>query len=322
MALRRLSSDKMASDQTHDFICSTCNEDGLNIEAKYVCKECRTCYCDNCVLHHNKLFRTHSVLGRQDVSKWVGYAGLNPIEMCDKHDGKKLELLCEDHDELACNICVSVTHRMCQSIKHIPDLANGLKNQTDYKRMPIDLQTMNSRLQEFITKQKQNKQSIQENGKKILEEIRSLRKKMNEKFDELEKRTNDKVNDQLDKERNNLQEDINKCTQNKKKMEYYEATIQSKQDNNTSYIAFKKGKDKMREAESLLQQLSSRPHATLSFQADTRIDQFLSGLQTLGKIINTSSREIPVKSDFYNPNYFHTGNIRCEPVVYNGVFYK
>ncbi|WAR11561.1 hypothetical protein MAR_025741, partial [Mya arenaria] len=197
----------------------------------------------------------------------------------DKHGGKKLELLCEDHDELACNICVSVSHRTCRSIKHIPKLAHWLKKQTYYKRMPDDLKTMNTRLQEFIDKQKQNKHTIKKNGTKILAEIRSLRKKVIDKFDELEENTNDILHKQLEEESYYLQEDINKCTQYKKKMEYYQAAIQSQQET-TSYIAFKKCKDNMREAESLLQDLSDKPYTTLTFEADTNIYELFFELQT------------------------------------------
>ncbi|WAR25717.1 TRI33-like protein, partial [Mya arenaria] len=236
------SSVHLTSDLIHDFACSPCKDDGLNNEAHFFCDECKKYYCNNCVQLHNKLFRTHSVLGRQDVSKWVGYAGLSPIEICDKHGDKKLELLCEDHDKLCCPICVSLTHR----------------------------------LQGITKKRTHNKQSLKYSGKKILAEIQSLRKNVIDKFDDIEKKTKDILENQLHEADDFLQDDIDKCTKLTDKLKTYLNTIQSQQDDNISYIAYKKCKDKMSDAESLLQELSIKPDTTLTFQADPRIEQFLS----------------------------------------------
>ncbi|XP_052780641.1 uncharacterized protein LOC128217513 [Mya arenaria] len=275
---------QQASDLIHDFTCSPCKDDGLNNEAQFFCDECKKYYCNNCEQLHKKLHRTHSMFGRQDVSKWMGYAGLSPIEICDKHGDKKLELLCEDHDELCCHICVPLNHRMCQSIKHIPDLAKGLKKQTDFKKLPANVDTITTRLQGITKKRTHNKQSLKDCGKKMLAEIKSLRKKVNEKFDKIEKKTKDILHDLLHETDEFLQENIDKCTQLIDKLSTYLKTIQSQQDDNTSYIAYKKCTDKMREAESLLQELSIKPDTSLTFQADPRIEQFLSGLNILGEI--------------------------------------
>ncbi|WAR26782.1 TRI33-like protein [Mya arenaria] len=273
------------SDSIHDFACTPCKDDGLNNEAQFFCDECKNYYCNNCEQLHNKLFRTHSVFGSQDVSKWVGYVGLNPIESCDKHGGKKLELLCVDHDELCCHICVFLTHRMCQNIKHIPDLADGLKKQPDFKKLPTDVDKIADRLQEMTKKRTQNKQSLKDSGKKILVEIKSLRQKVNETFDKIEKEANDILQEQLHETDDFLQEDIDKCTKLNDKLKTYLEAIHTQEDDNTSYIAYRKCKNKMKEAESLLQELSTKADTTLTFSADPRIEPFFSGLlNTTGKI--------------------------------------
>ncbi|XP_052782162.1 uncharacterized protein LOC128218522 [Mya arenaria] len=289
MAANYSSSVYQTSDLIHDFACSPCKDDGLNNEAQFFCDECKKYYCNNCVLLHNKLFRTHTVLGKQDVSKWVGYARLNPIEACDKHGDKKLELLCEDHDELCCHICVSLTHRMCQSIKHIPDLVDGLKNQIDLIKLPADVQKINHRLQEITEKMTHNKESLKVSGKKLLAEIKTIRNRVNAKLDELEKMTNAILQHQLHEAECFLQDDIDKCTNLTYKLKSYLESIQSQQDDNNSYIAYKKCTDKMREAENLLKQLYAKPNKSLVFHEDPMIEQFLSGLntlETLGKIFD------------------------------------
>ncbi|WAR09846.1 hypothetical protein MAR_034922, partial [Mya arenaria] len=284
MASNLSSSVYQTSDLIHDFACSPCKDDGLNNEAQFCCGECRKHYCNICVAHHNKLFRKHSVLGKQDLSKWLGYAGHSPIEICDKHGDKKLDMLCEDHDELVCYVCVSLTHRMCQSIKHIPDIAGKVKSTTEFKQFPFNVRLTSSKLQSLSDKTLQNKQSLKDAGKKILAEIKSLRKKLNDTFDELETKTNTILQDQLHDVDEFLQEDIDKCTQLHDKLRTFLEAIQSQQDD-TSYIAYRKCKDKMREAESLIQELSVKPDTILTFHSDPKIEQLLSGLNTLGETI-------------------------------------
>ncbi|WAR26821.1 TRI33-like protein, partial [Mya arenaria] len=285
MAANYSSSVYQTFDLIHDFACSTCKDDGLNNEAQFFCGDCKKYYCNNCVQLHNKLFRAHSVLGKQDVSKWVGYAGLSPLEICDKHSDKKLELVCEDHDELCCPICFSLTHRMCQGIKRIPDLVDGLKKQTDFIKMPADVQKIIYMLQEITQKRTNNKQSLKGSGKKLLVEIKSLRQRINAKLDILEEKTNAILKVQLNKADDILQDDIDKCTDLTYKLKTYLQTIQSQQDDSNSYIAYKKCTDKMREAESLLKQLSVNPNKSPAFCGDPRIEKFLSGLNSLGKIL-------------------------------------
>ncbi|WAR26822.1 TRI33-like protein, partial [Mya arenaria] len=281
MASNCSSSVYQTSDLIHDFACSPCKDNGLNNEAHFFCVACKKFYCNNCEQLHNKLFRTHTVLGRQNVSKWAGYAGLSPIEICDKHGDKKLELLCEDHDELCCPVCVYLTHRKCQSIKHIPELVDGLKKQTDFIEMPADVQKIIYSLQENTKKKTDSQKSLKDSGNKFRAEIKSLRNKVNAKFDELEKKTNDIFQEQIHKADDFLQDDIDKCTNLTSKLKSFLEVIQSQQYDNNSFIAYRKCMDKMREAENLLKHLSVKPDKSLAFHGDPMIEQFLSGLNTL-----------------------------------------
>ncbi|WAR26163.1 hypothetical protein MAR_011867 [Mya arenaria] len=101
-----------ASDLIHDFTCSPCEEDGLNSEAQYFCVDCSRYYCSRCESKHGGLFKRHKVLDRKDVKKWVAVPEtvVDELERCERHPGKAVELFCGDHQQLCCNICVSVDH--------------------------------------------------------------------------------------------------------------------------------------------------------------------------------------------------------------------
>ncbi|WAR26027.1 hypothetical protein MAR_011731 [Mya arenaria] len=104
---------QMGCDFIHDFACSACEEDGLNTEAQHFCNQCTKYYCDNCVPVHNKLYKRHAVLDRKNVKKWAAAPGtVDVLERCERHPGEALKLVCGDHDQLCCHMCVAVDHRL------------------------------------------------------------------------------------------------------------------------------------------------------------------------------------------------------------------
>ncbi|WAR26335.1 TIF1A-like protein [Mya arenaria] len=118
-------------DFIYDFSCSPCEENGFNTEAHHYCTQCTKYYCENCVSKHNGLYQKHAVLGREDVKKWEAAPGVvDSLMRCVRHNGEELKLVCGDHDQLCCQICVAVEHRSTfdrsnvshhlklQSIKH------------------------------------------------------------------------------------------------------------------------------------------------------------------------------------------------------------
>ena len=94
------------SDLIHDFSCSKCEENDYNAEAQHFCPQCEHYLCDKCVKLHNVYHNKHTVYDRADIDKWVGFS----LDRCDQH-GNKLEVHCDDHQELCCHICVALNHR-------------------------------------------------------------------------------------------------------------------------------------------------------------------------------------------------------------------
>ncbi|XP_052778417.1 uncharacterized protein LOC128215844 [Mya arenaria] len=276
----------LSSDLIHDFECSPCKDEYLNSEAHFFCDECKKIYCKKCIEFHSKLFRTHEVLGKQDVSKWVGYVGLSPLEACDKHGDKKLELLCEDHDELCCHMCVSLTHRMCKTMTLISDVANGYHRTEEFEKVQSDVRQMRKELKNMQDNKERNVKSLEKDGNRMLTEIKTMRKNFNDMFDNLEKQTIQEMDSALKEHDDALKEDKSICNNHNDKLETYLKNMLSDKDRNTTYIAYKKCKNEMKEAENLLKDLSIHHDVKLAFQADPEIEEFCSRSKTLGKIFN------------------------------------
>ncbi|XP_052818068.1 uncharacterized protein LOC128244092 [Mya arenaria] len=278
----------MASDLIHDFVCSPCQEDKLNTEAKHFCRDCSKYLCDKCLTFHSKLFKQHVVLDHKNVDKWVGQG--DALISCDLHPGKVIELLCEDHAEMCCHLCVSLNHRMCRTISLISDLAKDVYEMADFKQLPSNVAKITTSLNQVREVRKKNQCTLKTSGKSMLTKIKDLRKSLNQLLDKLEKRTVKQMDSVLADLDDTLQKDIDSCTLIHDQLKALMDTIlsQGKDDESSSYIGFRKCEEKMAEANSLLQEMSTKPESTTSFQSDTRVTQLLSDMHSLGKILGNS----------------------------------
>ncbi|WAR04384.1 TRI33-like protein [Mya arenaria] len=271
-----------AGDEIHDFSCSVCKDDNLNIEAEYFCGDCSKYYCDTCLTFHAKLLKHHVVLGRKDVDMWVGQG--DALVACALHPPKVIELLCEDHDELCCHLCVSLNHRMCRSISLISDLAKGIHKMANFKQLPANVTKVTDRLNQVNEARKKNQNSLNTSGKSILTQIKNLRSSLNEMLDELEKMTVEQIDSVLADLDGSLQKDIDHCDLLHDQLKALLDTVQAQGKESSSYIGFKKCKDTMEEANRLLHEIENKQEATITFQPDTRAQQLLSDLKALGNI--------------------------------------
>ncbi|WAR04269.1 TRI33-like protein, partial [Mya arenaria] len=272
----------IASDEIHDFSCSVCKDDNLNIEANHSCGDCAKYYCDKCLIFHAKIHKRHVVLGRNDVDKWVGQG--DALVTCDLHPPKILELLCEDHAELCCHLCVSLNHRMCRSISLISDLAKGIHSMDDFKQLPANVTKVTASLNQVSEARKKNQNSMNSSGKSMLTKIKTLRSSLNEVLDELEKRTEVQMNSVLADLDGSLQKDIDHCDFLHDQLNALLDSVQLQTKESNSFIGFRKCKDKMAEANSILREMDNKQEATITFQPDTRVQQLLSDLKALGTI--------------------------------------
>ncbi|XP_052768918.1 uncharacterized protein LOC128209104 [Mya arenaria] len=274
----------MASDEMHDFSCSVCKDDNLYTEAKYFCGNCFKYFCDKCLTLHAKDRKEHIVLGHKDVDKWVGQG--DALLTCDLHPSKVLELLCEDHAELCCSLCVSLKHRLCRSISLIADLANGIHKMADFKQLPAKVTKVLASLNKVGEARKKNQNSLKASGKSILTKIKDLRKKLNQLLDEIEKKTVEAMASVLADLNGSIQKDIDQCDHLHDKLTALLDKIQARGEDSesSSYIGYRKCQDKIAEVNSLFKQMSTRPEATITFQSDKHAEQLLSELKTLGYI--------------------------------------
>ncbi|WAR19556.1 hypothetical protein MAR_001394, partial [Mya arenaria] len=212
----------------HDFECSLCLEDNVNTKAKFFCKNCSKGYCVTCVIHHNKLFKKHAVLGRNDVDK-----------MC--HSISLVENLAKGIHELA---------EFKQLPANVSKLTSSL-NQViqDMKKKQQLLKTSGkSTLKEIKALRDTLNQLLEELERRTVEQMDSVLADLDEMIQkDIDSCTN--IHGQLKAFLDNVQS-------------------QDKGSEPSVYIGYRKCQDKMADAKKQLHEMAIKAEMTVSFQPD------------------------------------------------------
>ncbi|XP_060602493.1 uncharacterized protein LOC132755618 [Ruditapes philippinarum] len=169
--------------------CITCDTDGLKEPAYGFCQDCQEHLCKSCFQHHrrSRLSRNHVLLDKDAMptqQTTVDDVNADVItDNCTNHKDKPLEFYCNNHDTVACYVCVTLEHKQCK-VDYIPDVSGNVSGEL------IDL---NKKMKDLVKKCENNimkasaaKKQLEQKGVKVVEDIRLLRKEINDRLDEME----------------------------------------------------------------------------------------------------------------------------------------
>ncbi|WAR26025.1 hypothetical protein MAR_011729 [Mya arenaria] len=263
-----------ASDLIHKFTCSPCEEEGLNSEAQNFCVNCSKYYC---------ALGRHKVLDRKDVKKWVVPGTVvDDLERCEYHPGKKVELFCGDHQKLCCHICVSVVHRQCSVIQHIPDVARGIDDKPKFKRLPQQIADIQSQIKKLQGSREENQQCIRDSRAQILFEIRALRRKIDKTLDQLEQNTIKELDVMVATFEEQMKKDIEQSAQLSKDIKSLaDSMAKTKTNNSLAYIGYFRCQKLITETKAILEDNTSKQEVELAFVQSTGLNDLIDSLMSL-----------------------------------------
>ncbi|XP_052782026.1 uncharacterized protein LOC128218399 [Mya arenaria] len=286
MASNFESSIQRGCDFIHDFACSPCEEDGLNTEAQHFCSQCTKLYCDNCVPVHNKLYKRHTVLDRKDVMKWMAAPGtVGALERCMIHPGEALKLVCIDHDQLCCHVCVALDHRHCSSIQHIKDVAKGIRKEPEFRQLPQKVADLRKQIDDMKDSRKKNETSLRKTRAAIVDEIKTIREEFNDILDRIEKTTVQEMDSLIAKHEKSIKKDIETSTQINDALKSIMDAIQINDSSGepSLYIGFRKCEENIKQANEIVQKMSTVKTYNITFRKYIGIDD-LSSIKTFGEL--------------------------------------
>nr|XP_022297355.1 E3 ubiquitin/ISG15 ligase TRIM25-like [Crassostrea virginica] len=158
-------------------LCGACKTEDEETPGVSYCFECKEALCDACTKYHRKIApsRSHSVC---PLNKAMDAEYLQPImyKTCQEHTDRPVELVCNDHEQLCCTLCVGTNHRKCKSVDTLDVAAGKIKDSGM-------IQSLEENMKEYEQKLLRAKHSMEENMDKLDEEADLLTKEM-EKMEE------------------------------------------------------------------------------------------------------------------------------------------
>ncbi|XP_062579596.1 E3 ubiquitin/ISG15 ligase TRIM25-like [Saccostrea cucullata] len=173
-----------------DKFCAPCKRENEVETAKSFCVDCEELLCNNCVKYHKRSLasRAHVIVPESEPKAiFVKISrAIMKDEFCQDHPERKIELYCEDHSEVCCGLCVSIDHRMCDSVETIQKAAVRIKNSEEVRSILSELKSYEDKLLELREKEEENVIVFDDASDDIVEETKKLRQEIKEHLDRLE----------------------------------------------------------------------------------------------------------------------------------------
>lgn len=173
--------------------------------------------------------------------------------------------------------------RFCKEVDHIPDVAKGFTKDKSYQAMLAKMEKLKKQLKDLITSRKQNREAIMESCSEVIGSIRQLRQELNHTLDELEMKTIEEIDRIMMELNETLQNHIDTSSSLHDEMASILENMEekSKESDTYAFISQKRCKEKIREAESILNSLITQDYE-VKFEPNEELTKTISDLQVLG----------------------------------------
>jgi hypothetical protein len=101
-------------DEFFDFQCTLCELKNKNCKAEKYCVDCKDYYCSTCVKFHEDIpaLLKHKILEKDQFQSMSRQTQLPiPTERCENHNHNCVDMYCEEHNQVGCQMCMAIYHR-------------------------------------------------------------------------------------------------------------------------------------------------------------------------------------------------------------------
>ncbi|KAL4216438.1 hypothetical protein ACF0H5_024163 [Mactra antiquata] len=294
-----------SSEETFDFICTTCDGNGKIVEAVRYCIECSGYCCQSCTDIH-KTFPTlkdHNLLdgsqGNQASNQPTSLPEF-PTERCYLHKGQVVDMYCEKHDEVCCCTCIATLHKSCpeKSVMSIPDMINALFKLRDCKQIQSRVRDMMISM-ETLGKSKDDKlEALKDVKNKEIEKALKFQKALESIIRNAGEATRNEIESKYKELEKEILQEKQDADGNKASLKESDDKLKKSEGNRAQrFVCTKIAEQKMNEADRQIskQKVRSNDDRQLAFTPNQSLLNYLNGLQHIGMIgVNTKK-----KTDLY-----------------------
>jgi hypothetical protein len=158
-------------------LCHPCRFNTEGMKAVSWCSTCEEDLCKSCDKYHRtfKFTFSHAIVPLEEMNSDKMSPCIRGINYCSEHNGKLIEVYCVDHSRPCCTLCVTLSHRKCETVISIDTAAAGLKQSTKVVDLSNELQQKSKHIDEMIENRKENIGVIDNKTGDILANIDEVR---------------------------------------------------------------------------------------------------------------------------------------------------
>ncbi|XP_060574257.1 uncharacterized protein LOC132731974 [Ruditapes philippinarum] len=291
----------IGSDEFVNFKCCLCVKKNITKEADIYCVECQDYYCTPCTDFH-KMFPAmsmHQFIDKSSFNTVSLHTSLPsfPVEKCEVHKSKLLDMYCADHDDVACATCIAIKHRTCQHIHSIPDEVDDLCKEIDADKTNIELIRIKTKIEEAERAKKFLIKELNAQKEKATESIRQFRKELEVILDTLEKTTLKTLEEKYKNGKGKLEDEIKNLHRHIDELKLSSQKLTKSVGNKAQeYVAVKTSRKQIIEAnEAEAESVTNSSDVKVEFIADSTIKDALKDFKTFGLISVSNTENIREK---------------------------
>ncbi|KAL4224394.1 hypothetical protein ACF0H5_017846 [Mactra antiquata] len=290
------------SDESFDFICTTCDKSYNKIvEAVRYCIECSGYCCQSCTDAHNVFpaLKNHNLLdvsqGAQAGSKRSGVREF-PTERCSLHQGKVLDMYCRVHDNVFCSTCIAKSHKSCPeaSIHSIPEMIDTLFTLDDTKRISRNLKDMMVSLTTISNSKDRKLEALTKVKHEAIEKVEVFEKALKSIIRKAAEDSKSEIVATYQELENEILQDKSNAETAQDELQQIEVKLKKSEGNRAQrFVCIKQAEKKVTEADRLKVKHDTRSNqdVSLSFTPNQSLMNYVKGLHGIGQV-NASRKKI------------------------------
>lgn len=219
-----------------------------------------------------------------------------PVQRCNKHHGKLLDMYCKDHEEVCCAVCAVIEHSCCKGTEYLPDVIKSFEhNKQEFEETLCRINSLQSRLSEVKISRARRQEIFENQADDITKQLKNIRKMVDKHFDELESQIFTQINKESMTVKAEKESDSEKLEHAELLLkEQKEALERLSETGNAAslFVQTIRGNKSIVEIETLEKLLKSSLVRNMYFLPNRKFNQVLGDITSIGEIVE----KVPVCS--------------------------
>ena len=223
-------------------ICDPCSEKNKTRTAEKYCWNCEEKLCTKCAQWHlrYRAFKSHHVIDLSSVGSRIPPSSkIN----CEIHTDVQIDYFCSQHDVVCCRVCLSDSHRSCESVLPLDSASKDVKNSSLLSDTLEEQDYMTETLQKMEENRDENTKLLKQKKSLIVKQISAAKSKVLKYLDDIEERlitevesVQGKNEEKINKEKHDICQLTSILKHNKQELEF----VKDHGSNNQLFLTLRK----------------------------------------------------------------------------------